>query len=121
MQIQVFNLDLDFLGIVEEINEHPGQQGTDGIQNGLEAEGIGCHRGQQRENETKNHPEGYLGDKSIDRNFLYLLHKANIRIFLQVLQSGCTLGFIASVLKVIIADSLACFLHIGVLVASEVP
>ena len=52
---------------------------------------------------------------------IFFIIFANIRIFLQVLQSGCTLGFIASVLKVIIADSLACFLHIGVLVASEVP
>ena len=52
---------------------------------------------------------------------IFFIIFANIRIFLQVLQSGCTLGFIASVLKVIIADSLACFLHICVLVASEVP
>ena len=54
-------------------------------------------------------------------SIFFIVDKANIRIFLQVLQSGCTLGFIASVLKVIIADSLACFLHICVLVASEVP
>ena len=107
--------------IVEEINKHPRQQGTNRIQNSLEAEGIGCHSGQQRENKTKNHPEEYLGEKSIDRNFLYLLHKANIRIILQVLQSSCSLGFIASVLEVIIADGLARLLDIGILVCAEVP